>query len=173
MSEAYSTAPSPTCDYEPFEEYSERYTLLWEAPDLIASTFARTTKLWEGTTDVTGALDVFHRIADGNQPPGLDAVVLNGSHLLLYSLAAPWWNPTEVWLSEQFFIRIGRGPTACAFAAIEQLASDLGASHIVMATGLAKSDEALGKLYSRFGYSQQSTQHVKEAKWLQSLHSSP
>ena len=166
--------PAPiTCDYTPLVEYADRYTLLWKAPDEMKRVFAKSKPEWEKSIDFDGALRTIQRIADGRPVQGVDAVILNDSHLFVYSVLSPWWQPGERWLTEQFFVRIGRGFTSCAFHAIDLLAEDYRASKIVMATGLAKSDEALGKLYRRFGYSQQSTQHVKEAEWLQSLPYSP
>jgi hypothetical protein len=135
------------------------------APELAASVMQRSErdgKDWDNRLDIEPALDTFQALADGKEIPGLQAVVLNDSHLLVYGIGHPWWTNHKKWLIEQFFIRIGRGSADAAFHDLDEFAKSLGCSSIVMATSLAASDEALGRLYAKHGYSPQSSQHIKE-----------
>lgn len=135
------------------------------APEIAAAVMQRSVrdgKDWDNRLDIEAALDVFQALADGKEIPGLMAVVLNDSHLLVYALGSPWWTNRKTWLTEQFFIRIGRGSADGAFNDLDEFAKSLGCSSIVMATSLAANDEALGRLYARHGYSPQSSQHIKD-----------
>ncbi|MES1979735.1 MAG: hypothetical protein V4451_16975 [Pseudomonadota bacterium] len=149
----------------PFHEYPHRGELMKRAPEIMDAVLRRSAgkgKDWEGRMDTEAAIEIAQALADGQDIPGLQATVLNNSHLVIYSLGSPWYACTKVWFIEQFFIRIGRGPVACALHDLEDLARALGASTIVMATSLAANDSALGRLYAQHGYSGQSTQHFKE-----------
>lgn len=135
------------------------------APEIAAVVMQRSGrdgKDWAARLETDSALAIFQRLADGEDIPGLQAVILNDSHLLVYSLGHPWWTKDKAWLIEQFFIRIGRGPAAGAFHDLDELAKSLGATTVVMATSLAANDQALGRLYARHGYTPQSSQHIKE-----------
>lgn len=92
---------------------------------------------------------------------GLNAVVLNDSHLLVYAQGPLWFTGGSSWLLEQFYVRIGKGCARSALASIDELASDLGCTGIVMATSLAAKDSALGRLFESSGYSHQSSQFLK------------
>lgn len=149
----------------PFHEYPHRASLMQRAPAIMDGVLRRLGgrgKHWDDRIEVDGAISVAQALADGIEIPGLQAAVLNNSHLLIYSLGAPWFNSSQRWLIEQFFIRIDRGPTVFAFRDLEDLARASGASRIVMATSLAASDEALGRLYAQNGYSPESSQHIKD-----------
>jgi hypothetical protein len=123
---------------------------------------AESGKTWATRLEPTQALQAFAKLLDGGElPNGVKAVMLEDSHVLLYAVSSPWWN-TDRWLSEQFFIRVGRGSTDKAMAALDSLARGLGCTQIVFATSLAARDVSLSRLLSRFGYSQESTQHIKD-----------
>lgn len=155
--------------YIPLDQLPERQKefLLENGRKIIDRVFARLTSRgskgdeWTGRVDVDAAWQVFERLLEGETIQGLNAVVLNGSHLFIYSLGAAWFNPDEPWLIEQFFIRLFPGPSDGAFEAIEELAEDLGASATVMATSLAPDDASLGRLYEAHGYRLQSSQYIK------------
>lgn len=158
-------------DYEFLHEYGERYPLLWEAPDHIKRLLRRQgRKAWGDMVDFDKALEQIQLMANVDTAFGqnLFAVVLNGTHLFVFSVSNPWYAPLERWLVEQFFLRIAPGDAGGAYEAIELVAKDFQASRIIMATAFAANDAALGKVYQAHGYTQQSTQYVKEASWLQS-----
>jgi len=158
-----------TGDYEDFHEYSERYPLLRQALQLKEYIFEKGGKQWASVLDVESALELLEELAETPVVAGVRAAILNGTHLFVYSVASPWYARNKVILAEQFFLRIAPGDSKGAYEAIEALASDFEATHIVMATALAKDDARLGMLYEAQGYTQQSTQYVKEAAWLQSV----
>lgn len=148
----------------PFHAYPHKVALLQRAPELAAAVLqrsARDGKQWDQRLDMGAALAVFEQLAEADMP-GLRAAVLNCSHLLVYSLGGFWFDPSKLWVIEQFFIRIGRGPAILAMNDIDTLARDAGAKGVIMATSLAANDAALGRLYARHGYSPQSSQHFKE-----------
>lgn len=100
-----------------------------------------------------------HAALEGEHPE-LQAVVLGDTHILLYSLARPWWS-CETWLIEQFYGRIAKGQSD-PLGSLDFFAGDhLGVSKIVFGTTLAN-DAALGRLLAQSGYTQQSTQYIKE-----------
>ena len=149
----------------PFHEYPHRGELMKRAPEIMDAVMRRSAgkgKDWGGRIDVEGAIAVAQALANGQEIAGLEAYVLNNSHLLIFSMGAPWYAFREVWLIEQFFIRIGRGPLDAALHDLDILARDRSAKRIVMATSLAADDSALGRLYGRNGYRPDSTQHIKD-----------
>lgn len=158
-------------EWQWLHEWEGRFTLLWKAPDLLPRLIARSKPEWFKAIDIDHVRATLDDLANNRHAGNLQAVILNGSHLLIFSIGGPWF-AQGTWLIEQFFMRVGPGDEADAFAALELLAEDAGASHIIMATALARNDEALGKVYQRYGYTKQSTQYVKEAQWLQSAQSS-
>lgn len=155
-----------------FEDYPEKDTLIRNAQTLLNRALRHGRKQWGQMLNMDKAMDRIKCIATkGLDCQGIFGVVLNGTHLLLFSVAPLWFMDDPV-LVEQFFIRIAPGPEAGAYAALEQLARDLELSHIVMATAFAGRDEALGKVYEHYGYSKQSSQYIKEVSWPQSHPSS-
>lgn len=149
----------------PFHEYPQREALMQRAPEIMAAVLRRSGgrgKHWDDRVEVDGAICVAQALADGTEIPGLQASVLSNSHLLIYSLGSPWFSNSQVWLIEQFFIRIGKGSVGAAFRDLEDLARASGARRIVMATSLAANDAALGRLYAQNGYSPESSQHIKD-----------
>lgn len=160
-------------DYTWLQDFERRDTLLWEVPDRLARIQQRSKTEWFNIIDTDEAVNTLRELAQGNNPGGLQAVVLSDSHLLVFSLGGPWYAPHKRWLIEQFFARIGPGDEAQAYEALELLAEDTQASHIIMATALARHDEALGRVYERYGFAKQSSQYVKEARWQHLALSSP
>lgn len=149
----------------PFHLYPHKDALMQRAPEIAASVMQRSErdgKDWDNRLESEAALAIFQRLADGEDIPGLQAVILNDSHLLVYSLGHPWWCKDKAWMIEQFFIRIDRGPASGAFHDLDELAKSLGCTTVVMATSLAANDQALGRLYAKHGYRPQSSQHFKE-----------
>lgn len=152
--------------YVPLSNSPLKDDILAQAPALAFSVLSRQRgggKDWERRTDLDAVLELYRLMADGSEPYGLKTVILNGTHLLTYSISSPWYNPSARWLVEQFFIRIrpGHDPSP-AYAAIEEVARDEAADTIVLATAFAPDDEALGETYSKYGYTKQSTQHIKQ-----------
>ncbi len=123
-------------------------------------------KSWATRIDPDLALKQFARLLDGQPVPGVKAVMLGDSHVLLYSVSTPWWGGAP-WLAEQFYVRVGRGPVDTAMRAIEQLAEHEQCGTIVFATSLAARDASLSRLLFSYGYSQESTQHIKDLTWQQ------
>jgi len=122
---------------------------------------AESGKTWASRLDPDKALARFAMLLDGEDVPGVRAVVLNDSHIFLYTVASPWWGGDN-WLAELFYIRVARGSTPLAMEAIELLARDSFCSSIVFATSLAARDASLGRLLHQYGYKQESTQHIKD-----------
>lgn len=106
------------------------------------------------------ALNVWNALGRGESPFGLHAAVLNDSHVLVFTFGKPWYAKGN-WIIEQFFLRVGKGSSKDAFAAIDLLAEKLGATGITMATSMAADDSALGRLLGTNGYSPMSQQHFK------------
>lgn len=129
--------------------------------DNVLSRSARDGKNWDMRINPADALDVIVNLMFNTGPPGLEAVVLNDSHVLLFSVGNPWWSKTP-WLVEQFYIRLARGPSSIALADVDQLARDRNCTSIVFGTSLSADDEALSRLLARAGYQPQSRQLIKE-----------
>jgi hypothetical protein len=122
---------------------------------------AESGKDWATRLDANLALARFATLLDGDEVPGIKAVVLGDSHVLLYSISTPWWGGPP-WLAEQFYVRVAKGPTSYAMQAVEDLAKDNECKTIVFATSLAARDDGLSRLLRRYGYTQESTQHIKD-----------
>lgn len=135
--------------------------MLNDAEGIIKSIIKRAEKEWSRTITVDEALGTLKLLSQDNGPYGIQATVLNDSHLLVWTFGAPWYAVGEKWITEQFFVRIGRGKSSDAFAAIDRLAAKIGATGIVMATSLAHNDEALGKILVNEGYTGMSSQYFK------------
>lgn len=112
--------------------------------------------------DHNAALSTVESLLRGEPSEGVQAVILNDSHLLVYSVGAPWFAGQDVWLIEQFYMRVGRGSSDAALDAVDELGRSLGCSTVVFGTSLAPSDKALGRLLERRGYLPQSSQLIKE-----------
>lgn len=145
----------------PFHEWDGRDVLLEGAPVVLDAIIARAQKEWSRTLSREDALLTLRNLGKGTSPYGLQATVLNDSHLLLWTLGSPWYAPSERWITEQFYVRIGKGSSKDAFVAIDALARNVGATGVVMATSLAADDSALGRLLASNGYSGMSSQHFK------------
>ena len=122
----------------------------------------RDNKRFADNIDHDAALGTVVSLLQGAELPGINAVILNDSHLLVYSVAQPWFSGTELWLIEQFYMRVGRGNSDAALDAVDDLGRSLGCGRVVFGTSLAASDKALGRLLERRGYSPQSSQLIKE-----------
>lgn len=127
----------------------------------VLSRSERDGKDWNNRVNANDALEVIVSLMFNEGPPGLEAVVLNDSHLLLFSVGNPWWSKTP-WLIEQFYIRLARGPSDKALAALDELAADRKCTSIVFGTSMAAKDAALARLLGRAGYTPQSQQLIKE-----------
>jgi hypothetical protein len=129
--------------------------------DTVLARSSRDGKDWDSRINPSDALDVIVSLMFNAGPPDLEAVVLNDSHLLLFSVGNPWWSKTP-WLIEQFYIRLARGTSSAALMAVDQLARDRSCTSIIFGTSLAADDEALSRLLARAGYQPQSRQLIKE-----------
>lgn len=148
----------------PFCQHPRRRELIAQAPEMAAGVLARAAaggKGWGALLDLDACLGVFRMLSEQEACGELRAVVVNDSHFLVYSVGAPWFMPGLSLLVEQFFMRIGRGVGDKALHEIERFAKSLGCKGILMATSLAASDAALGRLLGRAGYAQESSQHLK------------
>lgn len=148
----------------PFHLHPRRAELLQSAPTLAAAVLARAAKGgkgWDKLLDLDNCLTVFHMLGEQETCGDLRAAIVNDSHFLCYSVGSLWFMPKTPLLLEQFFMRVGRGSHDTAMDDIEALAQSIGCKGIVMATSLAASDEALGRLLARRGYSPESSQHLK------------
>lgn len=145
----------------PLHEWSGLPDLISSADTVLAAIVKRAEKEWARKLSKDDALSTLYLLAKDTGPYGLQATVLNDSHLLVWTFAGPWYAMSEKWITEQFFVRIGKGSTADALAAIDLLAEKIGATGTVMATSLAANDAALGRLYGQHGYSPMSSQHFK------------
>jgi hypothetical protein len=149
----------------PFHLHPMRHELLARAPELAAAVLERSApggKVWGQLLDVDACLSVFQLLAEQEDAGGLRCVIANDSHLFAYCMTQFWFMPRVPVLAEQFLLRVGRGPSSTALDEIEDLGRQVGCKFILMATSLAASDEALGRLFRRRGYSPQSSQHLKE-----------
>lgn len=122
----------------------------------------RDNKRFADNIDHDAALGTVILLLQGNDIPGINAVILNDSHLLVYSVAQPWFSGSELWLIEQFYMRVGRGSSDAALDAVDELGRSLDCGRVVFGTSLAPSDKALGRLLERRGYLPQSSQLIKE-----------
>lgn len=147
--------------YTPLCEHPKRNEWLAAAPEVLARVLLRSNKEWARAVDTGASVKTLADLIRECEHAGLSAAVLNDSHLLIYTVASPWYAPNEKLIVEQFFVRMDRGQTDEALAALDLLAKDLGATGAVMATSLAANDAALGRLLTRYGYSAMSSQHFK------------
>jgi hypothetical protein len=148
----------------PFHQHPLRHELLARAPQLAAIVLERASaggKGWDKVLDLDACLTVFHILGEQESCGDLRAVIVNDSHFLAYSVGVLWFMPKTPLLLEQFLMRVDRGSSDQAMDDIEALAASIGCKGVLMATSLAPSDAALGRLYARRGYSQESTQHLK------------
>lgn len=149
----------------PFHQHPLRHDLLQRSPELAAAVIARAAaggKGWDKLLDLDACFTVFHVLGEQEACGDLRAAIVgDSSHFIAYSVGSLWFMPKTPLLLEQFFIRVGRGLSEQAVGDIEALAQSIGCKGVLMATSLAPSDAALGRLYARHGYSQESTQHLK------------
>lgn len=145
----------------PLHDWDGLPDLLSNSEATLAAVIKRAEKDWSKKLTQKEALDTLQMLATDRGPYGLQATVLNDSHLLIWSFDAPWYAAKERWIIEQFFVRIGRGPSDKAFAAIDLLSDKLSATGVLMATSLAADDSALGRLYQKHGYAPMSQQYLK------------
>lgn len=145
----------------PFHQWDGKQSLLQNADSVLSAVIKKADKEWAIQLSRESALATLQKLATEEKPFGLEATVLNDSHLLIWSFSAPWYAGDQRWITEQFFLRVGKGSTADAFTAIDLLAEKIGATGVVMATSLAHNDAALGRLLGAQGYSPMSSQHFK------------
>jgi hypothetical protein len=149
----------------PFHLHPMRHDLLARGPELAAAAFdrsARDGKTWNQMLSVDACVQVFRALAEVEDVGGLRCVIANDSHLFAYCITEFWFMPGAKVLAEQFMLRVARGPSTVALDQIEAMGKDAGCRYVLMATTLAASDQALGRLFARRGYSLQSSQHLKE-----------
>lgn len=151
--------------YKPLHEHEAAKAILTKDMrtiyDRVLSTSGRDGKGWDNRINPDDALEIIVALMFNDGPPGLEAVVLNDSHLLLFNVGSPWWSKTP-WLIEQFYLRLARGSAPAALAAIDTLAKDRACTSVVFGTSMAANDFALARLLGRAGYSPQSQQLIKE-----------
>lgn len=148
----------------PFHLHPRRAELLQQAPQMAAAVLARAAaggKGWDKLLDLDACMTVFHVLGEQEACGDIRAAIVGDSHFLAYSVGALWFMPKTPLLLEQFFMRVGRGSHEVAMDEIEEFSKSLGAKGVLMATSLAASDAALGRLLARRGYSPESSQHLK------------
>lgn len=83
----------------------------------------------------------------------VDAVVIDESYLLVFSVVKPWYSKNRLVLSEDLVLRIGKGSSFRAVVAtLEHLAETNDCDAIVTGGALARSSRAITRLYQRFGF---------------------
>lgn len=83
----------------------------------------------------------------------VDAVVIDESYLLVFSIVKPWYSKNRLVLSEDLVLRIGKGSSFSAVAfALEQIAETNECDAIITGGALARSSRAITRLYQRFGF---------------------
>jgi hypothetical protein len=148
--------------YTPLHAWEGKEAVLAGGVERLRKVLAKSDKAWAKNFPVQAAFDIVAAFARGDTPvPHVQATVLADSHLLLWGLAEPWYYPGQKWLVEEFFIRVGAGCHKDALKSLDLLAENVGATGIVMATALARSDLALGRLLAQQGYSPMNSQHFK------------
>lgn len=153
--------------FVPLRKHPRKGEILAAIPALAFKVLSRSReggKDWAPMVDLRAVTRAYEAMAMGHIRDGLKTAILNDSHLITYSMGSPWYAPRQFFLIEQFFIRIAPGPTDLAFAALDDLAKEEEADAIVMATAFAPNDADLAATYARYGYSQQSTQHIKQLR---------
>jgi hypothetical protein len=83
----------------------------------------------------------------------VDAVVINESYLLVFSVVKPWYSKNRIILCEDLVLRIGKG--SCfrdVIATMEHLADINECDAIITGGALARSSRAITRLYQRFGF---------------------
>lgn len=141
----------------------EREHLLLGLPELAEKFLSRAErkgKNWKNLVDPHAIYYHMEQALTGNSQDLTVVVNDAGTHLLMYSLGSIWWGKGTM-LIEQFYCRFRSGPAGDVLGEIEALGRDIGCSAVVFATSLAN-DKALGRLLARQGYTQESTQHIKE-----------
>ena len=83
----------------------------------------------------------------------VDAVVINESYLLVFSVVKPWYSKNRSILCEDLVLRIGSGSSfRDVVAALEHLADLNECNAIITGGALARSSRAITRLYQRFGF---------------------
>jgi hypothetical protein len=83
----------------------------------------------------------------------VDAVVVNESYLLVFSVVKPWYSKNSTILCEDLVLRIGKGGSfGDVIAAMEYLAGLNECNAIITGGALARSSRAITRLYQRFGF---------------------
>jgi hypothetical protein len=148
--------------YTPLHSWEGKEAVLAGGVERLRKVLAKSDKAWAKDFPVQAAFDIVAAFARGDTPvPHVHATVLADSHLLLWGLTEPWYYPGQKWLVEEFFIRVGAGSHKDALESLDLLAENVGATGVAMATALARSDRALGRLLAQQGYSPMSSQHFK------------
>lgn len=124
---------------------------------VVAAAIARG-KPWSTSTDKPTAVHNAVQAMHGTHP-AMHAILVGGTHMLLFTESAPWWD-TKPWLIEQFYARVAPGRSD-PLGGIEAYARDGNLRKIILGTSLSN-DAAMGRLLARRGYQQSSTQFTKE-----------
>lgn len=83
----------------------------------------------------------------------VDAVVINESYLLVFSVVKPWYSKNKTVLCEDLVLRIGKGSSfSDVIATMEDLAEVNECDAIITGGALARSSRAITRLYQRFGF---------------------
>lgn len=96
---------------------------------------------------------------------GIQAVVINGEYLLLYTVCESWWLDKPV-LCEEFLLSLKKdGNINNCLDVIETLAKDEGCGAVCIGTAASPSNEVYARLLNRHGYKTLAYQLFKEVKW--------
>ena len=138
-------------NYERTESSNDLVYLLALVKTLTSRLLSRCKPEWKTRFDqdkielmVTGALC-------GQKPYGMQAVLLNHSHLLIYTTGHTWYNQARV-LDEQLMVRVSEGSFTDALAALDLLVKDECCDYVTLGTLLSHNDAAYTRLAEQNGF---------------------
>lgn len=139
----------------------ERYSdiIVDKMPEI---TKAAHNKGWPASA-LTRVLDYFRY--DVRAKNGIQAVVINGEYLLLYTVCTSWWSDKPV-LCEEFLLSLKKdGNIKNCLAVIETVAKDEGCGAVCIGTAASPSNDVYARLLNRHGYKTLAYQLFKEIQW--------
>lgn len=96
---------------------------------------------------------------------GIQAVVINGEYLLLFTVCSSWWSDKPV-LCEEFLLSLKKdGSIQNCLAVIETIAKDEGCGAVCIGTAASPSNDVYARLLNRHGYKTLAYQLFKEIQW--------
>ena len=98
-----------------------------------------------------------------NQNPNIHAVIVKDTYLVLFSLGKPWFTKKAL-VDEKLIFRLLNGPGKFkdVVIALEYIAKTVGASGVMVGTGLVPKDAAMVRIYQHAGFEASSINLYKE-----------